>query len=176
MYSKAAHYFAREGRYKNASAKVSAQIQDAEYFEHPVDKFNIFSCIFHRFEGRSLELLALKLLMWRIIRVYTKSEDYLEYSLGIRMVVTARNEHAIGNKMKLDKWGQGCHTGVSCIWECEKSTVSLISERVAIWLEEINFLNEKKTFFKFLLFYCAFLQHWNSYHQQMHPFITHIKC
>jgi hypothetical protein len=34
--------------------------------------------------------------------------------------VTARNEHAIGNKVKLDKLGQGCHTGVSCIWECEK--------------------------------------------------------
>jgi hypothetical protein len=48
-------------------------------------------------------LLALKLLTWRIFRVYTKSEDYLEYSLGIRTVVAARNEHAIGNKVKLEK-------------------------------------------------------------------------
>lgn len=62
MYSKIAHYFSREERDKNVPAKVSAQIQDAEYFEHAVDIFNIFSCIFHRFEGRSLELLALKLL------------------------------------------------------------------------------------------------------------------
>jgi len=62
VYSKTAHYFAREGRDKNVSAKVSAQIQDAEYFEHAVDTFKIFSCIFHRSEGRSLELLALKLL------------------------------------------------------------------------------------------------------------------
>ena len=120
MFSKTAHYFAREGRDKNFSAKVSAQIQDSEYLEHAVDTFNIFSCIFHRFEGRSLELLALKFLTWRIIRVYTKSEDYLEYSLGIRTVATARNEHAIGNKVKSEKWGQGCHTGVSCIWECGK--------------------------------------------------------
>jgi hypothetical protein len=58
VYSKTAHYSAREGRDKNASAKVSAQIRDAEYFEHPVDTFNIFSCVFHRFEGRSVELLA----------------------------------------------------------------------------------------------------------------------
>jgi len=132
VYSKTAHYFACEGRDKNVSAKVSAQIQDAQYSEHAVDTFNIFSCVFHRFEGRSLEFLALKLLTWRIIRVYTNSDDYMEYSLGIRTVVTARNEHAIGNRVKLDKWGQGCHTGVSCIWECEKKVVSLISKRVAI--------------------------------------------
>lgn len=62
MYNKTAHYFACEGRDKNVSAKVSAQIQDAEYFEHAVDTFNIFSCIFYRVEGRSLELLALKFL------------------------------------------------------------------------------------------------------------------
>lgn len=62
MYSKIAHYFARVGRDKNVSARVGAQIQDAEYFEHAVDTFTIFFCIFHRFEGRSLELLALKLL------------------------------------------------------------------------------------------------------------------
>jgi len=80
--------------------------------------------MFRRFEGRSLELLVLKLLTWRIIRVYTKNEDYLEYSLGIRTVVTVRNKHAIGNKVKLQRWGQGCHTGVSYIWECEKSSVS----------------------------------------------------
>jgi len=46
----------------DVSAKVSVQIQDAEYFEHAVDTFNFFSCIFRRFEGRSLELLTLKLL------------------------------------------------------------------------------------------------------------------
>ena len=55
------NFYAREGRDKNVSAKVSVQIQDAEYFEHAEDTFTIFSCIFHRFEGRSLELLALKL-------------------------------------------------------------------------------------------------------------------
>jgi hypothetical protein len=59
---KTALYFAREGRDKNVSTKFSAQIQDLENFEHAVHTFNIFSCIFHRFEGRSSELLALKLL------------------------------------------------------------------------------------------------------------------
>lgn len=62
MYSKTAHYFARGGRDKNVSSKVSTEIQDAAYFEHAVDTFNICSSIFNRSEGRSLELLALKLL------------------------------------------------------------------------------------------------------------------
>ena len=37
-------------------------------------------------------------------------------------------------------------------------------------------VNISQSFFQFLLLYRAFWWHQNSFHQQMHPFIKHIKC